>query len=213
MTDRTCSVDGCDAAFLARGYCSKHYQRWRARGSVEDRAPQTADGLCMFGECDKPVWARGWCTTHYSRWHRHGTLDDVRAWVNAPPDTKWCPQCRAYRSTQDFSICRWTSSGLQSWCKQCMEPMSRKRRARLHEAESERYTAIEIAERDGWRCGICGRRIGKSYRHPHPRSLSIDHIVPISKGGDDVKSNVQAAHLRCNLSKHTGGTDQLRLIG
>jgi hypothetical protein len=37
--------------------------------------------------------------------------------------------------------------------------------------------------------------------------------VPLSKGGDDVKANVQATHLRCNESKGNRGTDQLRLIG
>lgn len=46
------------------------------------------------------------------------------------------------------------------------------------------------------------------------RKLCSTHYhVPTSKGGDDVKANVQAAHLHCNISKNTGGTDQLRLIG
>jgi 5-methylcytosine-specific restriction endonuclease McrA len=80
-------------------------------------------------------------------------------------------------------------------------------------ARTERYTAVEIAERDGWRCQICGKRIGRSYKFPHPRSLSIDHIIPIRHGGDDVKTNVQAAHLRCNAAKGPRGVDQLRLIG
>jgi len=29
---RTCSIEGCDNLFLARGWCQKHYQRWKAHG-------------------------------------------------------------------------------------------------------------------------------------------------------------------------------------
>lgn len=32
MAQRTCSVDGCQAAHLARGWCAKHYSRWQKHG-------------------------------------------------------------------------------------------------------------------------------------------------------------------------------------
>lgn len=32
MAQSTCSVDGCDAKHLARGYCGTHYARWRKHG-------------------------------------------------------------------------------------------------------------------------------------------------------------------------------------
>ncbi len=28
----TCSVDGCDRRYRARGFCDLHYQRWRRHG-------------------------------------------------------------------------------------------------------------------------------------------------------------------------------------
>lgn len=71
-----------------------------------------------------------------------------------------------------------------------------------------------ILERDGWRCGICGTRIGKSFKAPHPRSRSVDHIVPLSEGGDDTAANKRAAHLGCNVRRgNRGGNEQLALIG
>jgi hypothetical protein len=75
-------------------------------------------------------------------------------------------------------------------------------------------TDEEILERDRWRCGICGRRIGKTYKYPHLRSKSIDHIIPLSEGGDDVAANKRAAHLGCNMARgNGGGGEQLLLIG
>jgi hypothetical protein len=50
----------------------------------------------------------------------------------------------------------------------------------------ERFTKIEIGERDGWLCGICqdrGHLVDPSRRRPDPRSPSIDHIVPVIAGG------------------------------
>lgn len=76
-----------------------------------------------------------------------------------------------------------------------------RRRARLKGVESEPYTTDEIAQRDGFRCGLCRRDVNMSLRRPHPRSSSIDHIVPLSKGGDDTRANVQLAHLDCNIRK------------
>lgn len=77
----------------------------------------------------------------------------------------------------------------------------------------EVFTSEEIARRDRWICGICDEPISKTARWPEPTSLSIDHIVPLAAGGEHSRANAQATHLRCNLKKHTGGCDQLRLIG
>ncbi len=70
-----------------------------------------------------------------------------------------------------------------------------------------------IAERDGWRCGLCGGRVSRARKHPDPLCASIDHIVPVAAGGTNDLANLQLAHLRCNLVKRDRGTDQLRFIG
>ena len=51
-------------------------------------------------------------------------------------------------------------------------------------------------------CGICGQEIDLSYKSPHPLSATVDHIIPVSKGGHPSDlSNLQAAHRMCNLLK------------
>lgn len=51
-------------------------------------------------------------------------------------------------------------------------------------------------------CGICGKPVDKSFKFPHPLSPSIDHIVPVSKGGHPSDmDNLQLTHLCCNRFK------------
>lgn len=51
-------------------------------------------------------------------------------------------------------------------------------------------------------CGICGRPVDFSLRRPDPMAASIDHIIPIDRGGhpSDI-DNLQLAHMGCNRLK------------
>ena len=64
-------------------------------------------------------------------------------------------------------------------------------------------------------CGICGKPVDFSLRFPHPLSPTVDHIVPVSKGGhpSDI-DNLQLAHWTCNRQKsdklfHSGKREQV----
>jgi 5-methylcytosine-specific restriction endonuclease McrA len=49
---------------------------------------------------------------------------------------------------------------------------------------------------------------------PHPKAPTIDHIIPLSAGGDDTKANVRLAHFLCNSRRgNRGDVEQLKLIG
>lgn len=51
-------------------------------------------------------------------------------------------------------------------------------------------------------CGICGRPVDKSLRYPHPMSATVDHIIPIARGGHPSDlDNLQLAHWTCNRQK------------
>lgn len=73
-------------------------------------------------------------------------------------------------------------------------------RARARGAEIiEAVDPAVIAERDGGACYLCGEPVsrGQSGRW----DATLDHVTPISKGGEHSYANVRLAHRSCNSRK------------
>jgi hypothetical protein len=66
-----CSVDGCDRAVVARGWCRRHYTRWRLKGNLEAR-PWERQGQCTVDGCDQQSYSGGLCEMHRWRVRAHG---------------------------------------------------------------------------------------------------------------------------------------------
>lgn len=75
------------------------------------------------------------------------------------------------------------------------------RRMREKAATVESFAPRVVYERDGWLCRLCRLAIDPTVAWPDSMSASVDHIVPLSKGGKHSLTNVQAAHLGCNSRK------------
>jgi len=94
--------------------------------------------------------------------------------------------------------------------------LAARRRLRMIDGFVERISKTKIFERDNGRCGICGRKVNKNLKHPHPMSPTLDHIIPLAKGGRHERKNVRLAHMICNSKKReivSDNGDQLRLFG
>ena len=51
-------------------------------------------------------------------------------------------------------------------------------------------------------CAICGQPVDKTLRYPDPMAPTVDHIIPVSKGGHpSAMDNLQLAHSCCNRAK------------
>ena len=64
------------------------------------------------------------------------------------------------------------------------------------------FTRKAVLERDGWNCQYCG-----SSRH----SLTVDHVVPRSRGGESVWENIVASCAPCNRRKGNRLPQEIRM--
>jgi hypothetical protein len=70
----------------------------------------------------------------------------------------------------------------------------------------------DIYARDNGVCQLCHRRVRAGLPPLHPMAATLDHIIPLRKGGTHTRANVQLAHRSCNSAKGTRACgSQLRL--
>lgn len=77
MAQRTCSIDGCERSHLARGWCSRHYKRWKKYGDPTHLARNVQPDTCSVDGCDNQPNARSLCPVHYYRAARYGDPTDA----------------------------------------------------------------------------------------------------------------------------------------
>lgn len=87
------------------------------------------------------------------------------------------------------------------------------RRAKKANVRFEKILSKEIFERDNWVCRLCLKKVNKNLKWPNQYSATIDHIIPLSKGGNHVRNNLQTAHLICNRLARDNDNKQLLLFG
>lgn len=216
-SDGTCTAPGCDKAVRSTNaaYCNAHYHRV-LRGSRDGLSPVRTKCLQCGAHLTKNQ--SKYCSARCQTRHVRGT-----------PLARECVICSTIFPTWER---RTTCSdeclaALQKrWVKRCYDRMMSDpiRRAKLHAREYRRKAAkrrvvhedfdpMEIFVRDGWICQLCHGRVWRHVKWPHPKYPSIDHIVPLSDGGEHTRRNVQCAHLLCNVRKSNRAGGQMRLFG
>ena len=58
-----------------------------------------------------------------------------------------------------------------------------------------------LLRRDGHSCYLCGETVNTKTDHNDDYYPSIEHVVPVAKGGTHTWDNVKLAHRRCNYLK------------
>lgn len=152
---RTCSIDGCEGVHSGRGYCGKHYYRWKTYGD-----PLKLKRIAMT-PAERKVARRRYKT----KWRLANPekMAAARAeWEAANPDIR-----RRYRRER----------------KQ-MDPVSNRayvhaRKARIKAATVVPFTAEQLRQRFafyGNRCWMCGDE-GDTLDHVKPISKGGGHIL------------------------------------
>lgn len=76
------------------------------------------------------------------------------------------------------------------------------RRKRLRENWVEYVDIEKLFERDKAICQLCFKPVPADVNYNHPLAPTIDHIIPVSKGGEHSYANCQLAHRKCNTHKN-----------
>jgi len=66
------------------------------------------------------------------------------------------------------------------------------------------FSRANLWKRDNYRCQYCGKR-------PKPDEVTIDHILPKSKGGKTTFANTVLACLKCNVKKDNRTPEQAHM--
>lgn len=140
-----------------------------------------------------------------------------------------CWKCNCVKPFEDFARDRTRSDGFHGSCKLCekaryAEPgfraaeairgsawraanrdrrkaQKRKRERMLAGARQAAYVPGHIFARDGWVCYLCDTPTDQDAKVPHPLAATVEHVIPLSKGGADAPHNVRCAHFSCNVRK------------
>ena len=152
-------------------------------------------------------------TKYCSRQCAHNHIDQ---WLADPAlrtrSTDWSgvgPHCKVlFKNCVTCAVAFVTSYNKAKWCRPCAASSAgdHKSRATTFKVAYEKIDRISVFERAGWCCEICGKATPKEHVGTREGSWSpdapqLDHIIPISRGGPHLYSNVQCACRACNLSK------------
>lgn len=67
--------------------------------------------------------------------------------------------------------------------------------------KGEKILHLDIFERDEWICHLCNKLIDRHLRGDNWWRATLDHVIPLSRGGTHTYDNVAAAHWYCNMKK------------
>jgi 5-methylcytosine-specific restriction endonuclease McrA len=122
---------------------------------------------------------------------------------------------RASRPETKVKICGWCGDGVEvsssslasklyhDACRaEATRHRNRKKTVKRQGAKTvERIDIFVLAERDNFVCHICSGLVDMSVSRVSRFGATVDHVVPISKGGLDSLENVRLAHWICNIRK------------
>lgn len=129
--------------------------------------------------------------------------ETARRWQEANPERAREINRKSARRRQEVSPERRREAGRRYYVKnrERFREATRRYRARKLGVISEPYTLAEIAERGGYVCAVCGRPVDVMLPGSDLMGPTVDHVIPLSWGGPDIRANVQLAHRVCNTSK------------
>lgn len=232
--EKFCLIDGCPDDVQARSLCSHHYYKYRRFGTplpelrCADCSADISDGNLGRERCGPCADDR----LRQLRRERNPRREKVvRSCYRCRADTaptsrarKLCGGCLqdgigqcserdCDRRVRARGVCgmhykrMMRASGAwepEPWDDRRRNNYHARRALKAGAAAGPAFSNADVFERDGWVCGLCSEPVDRGVSYPDPLSASLDHVVPLSRGGAHSFENVQLAHLVCNVRKGAG---------
>lgn len=177
----------------SRQHACIHCGKVRRSSSAPRKCQTCARRLVRCARCDRDFWP--WANGKHARKFCCPPIRRPATKVKVEPHQQQCRWCH-----QSFFV----RGGRRYCAKPCASAAACQRthlRRRGLRRKQDQIPLNEIYLRDRGRCLLCGDRVRVDLVSPHPRSATLDHIIPISKGGKHQRQNVQLAHYGCNSRK------------
>jgi len=211
-------------------YCSKRCKRLEWQGKNQDKViaykvaaaaiqkakllPYSTVSFCICATCSKPFTARSSRAQYCGKQCRPS---EYKTKIDSNCSSSVCTVCGKQFNAK-------YSGGRRSYfcsehCKD-LRQLANKRISRLKRKVAVKCATVELVDpykvfdRDKWHCKLCGAKTPKLRRGTYEDDApELDHIIPISKGGEHSYRNTQCTCRRCNGLKSDRPMGQLLLIG
>lgn len=200
----SCTVEGCAKPLFSLGMCAMHYFRMRAIGKLFR--------TCAACEKAVPLHGKKYCSRKCRdrEYRKRPSVAAMR--LEKKRLSRKRPEVKKQRSAYSAEYSQ--RPAVRERKRVSGRIRKHHHRAFIRGATAEKFDPLEIFDRDGWRCGLCGTSTPKSKRGTYDaKAPELDHIIPISAGGPHTRMNVQCACRACNMAKGSKPLGQLRLVG
>ena len=216
----TCTIESCDKPAAGRGWCRKHYMRWYRHGDPLGVAPAKPIPTCSVIDCDLESKSLGMCRKHYDaeryrlnsrdeQWREARRVKNREQWTKHR--TKRLREMRDYYAQNSELLKLRAAENRRLTGRSELSTRARKTYAKRlqHYRETKRISRIKRRARvaGNGAFDVTEREIERLLRTPcvycgttaTPRT--IDHIIPIARGGRHSIGNLASACESCNKSK------------
>jgi 5-methylcytosine-specific restriction endonuclease McrA len=169
-------------------WCGKPRGKSRRPVCASCLKPRT---LADCRRCGQPFWPWANGASHARKFCCRPKRQPKAPTIRQPAACIWCVAPFVPLNTRQVAC--------STTCRQRYE--SKRRKLRLRGLTTQVVSAKQLYKRGDGLCKLCGLQVDPSLAYPHPMAMTVDHIVPISKGGTQDDANLQLAHSRCNTSK------------
>lgn len=193
-TMRICDAEGCDRKHDARGLCKVHYRRVKLGISAPPPCSRCGRAL-RYARLSEPL-----CRDCYNAPGRRDQRSRPSRRDRARRSITQAATGSAGKRVWTQGKCAWcdtafTCSRHSLYCSGPCDVRAKRNRRQTREVGGTGWTwsdFMRIARRFGYACAYCNMV---------PERLDPDHVVPVSRGGDNSTTNLLPSCLICNSDK------------